>query len=62
MEELYIVTRPYAGFRHPDWMAPDKRSGEGKILSLAHAGILLSSMPEISFPKLQFFRGEFHFV
>ncbi len=52
MEELYTVTRPYYTgfhFRHPDWMAPDKRPGEGNILSLAHAGILHSSMPEISF-------------
>jgi hypothetical protein len=48
MEKLYTVTRPYAGFRPPDRMATDKRSGEGNILSLAHAGILHSSMPEIS--------------
>jgi hypothetical protein len=27
---LYTVTRPYAGFRHPDWMLPDHTFREGK--------------------------------
>jgi hypothetical protein len=45
----YTVTRPYRGFRHPDWMAPDLTVREGNILSLAYAGILHSSM--LSFRK-----------
>jgi hypothetical protein len=48
----YAVTRPYRGFRHPDWMAPVQTVREGNILSLAFAGILHSSM--LSFRKTIF--------
>ncbi len=41
----YSVTRPFAGFRHPDRMATEDQTVRGgEILSLAHAGILHSSM------------------
>ncbi len=45
LKKLIMVqcNRTLCGFRHPDRMAPDQ-SGEGNILSLAHAGILHSSM------------------
>ncbi len=39
------VTRPQAGFRQHDRMAPDA-TGEGNILALAHADILHSSILE----------------
>jgi hypothetical protein len=37
--EYHTVTRPYAGFRHPDRMAPDSSVWGGKIIALYDPGI-----------------------
>ncbi len=44
----YTVTRPYAGFRHPDRMAPDKtvRGGENDCPILS--GNILLKVPKFS--------------
>ena len=45
---MYTVTRPYAGFCHPDWMAPDQtvrgRENDCSIWS----GNLLPKVPKFS--------------
>jgi hypothetical protein len=61
---MYTVTRPYAGFRHPDRMAPDQtvrgRENECSIWS----GNLLPQVPKFSvinrsFPQSPEISGDF---
>jgi hypothetical protein len=53
------LTRSYRGFRFPDRMAPEQtvRGGE-QFLSLTHAGILHSFMPEDIFGILEYLSCE----
>jgi hypothetical protein len=44
----YTVTRPYAGFRHPDQMAPDSSVRGGENDCLIWAGNLLTQLPKFS--------------
>ncbi len=45
---LYTVTRPYAGFRHPDRMAPDQTVREGENDCFIWSGNFLAQVPKFS--------------
>ncbi len=54
----YTVTRPYAGFRHPDRMAPDQTVREGENDCFIWSGNFLAQVPKFSdiFPNPGIFR------
>ncbi len=53
-ETGYTVTRPYAGFRHPDRMAPDQTVREGENDFSIWPGNLLPKIPKFSVIKQSF--------
>jgi hypothetical protein len=55
----YTVTRPYAGFRHPDRMAPDSSVWGGENDCFIWSGNMLAQVLKFSgiFPKSGIFRG-----
>ncbi len=58
---VYTVTRPYAGFRHPDRMAPDSSVWGGKLIALY--GLEICSLRYWSFPayfRNSEFSGDLH--
>ncbi len=48
LKYLYTVTRPYAGFRHPDRMAPDQTVRGGENDCFIWSGYFLAQVPEFS--------------
>jgi hypothetical protein len=45
---LYTVTRPYEGFRHPDWMAPESSVRGRENDSLVRPGYIHPQIPSFS--------------
>jgi hypothetical protein len=44
----YTVTRPYKGFRHPDWMAPESTVRGRENDSLVRPGYIHPQIPSFS--------------
>jgi hypothetical protein len=45
---VYTVTRPYEGFRHPDWMAPESTVMGRENDSLVRPGYIHPQIPGFS--------------
>jgi hypothetical protein len=45
---IYSVTRPYEGFRHPDWMAPKSTVRGRENDSLVRPGKIYTQIPSFS--------------
>jgi hypothetical protein len=46
--EVYTVTRPYEGFRHPDWMVPESTVRGRENDFLVRPGYIHSQIPNFS--------------